>query len=302
MGPAGPLAATLVAPGPFNTIPETTPAIVILPGSGPTDQNGNSPLGIEAAPYRLLADALAARGYPVVLTDKRGMFASRAAVPDPNDVTIAAYGDDLLAWAHSIRVRLPVRSGTRAVVPLGHSEGGLVALAATPRLTGAQGLILVSSPGRRLGDVLREQLAANPANAPVMEQAMTAIASLEDGRLVDATTLPPALQPLFAPQIQNFLIEAFSYDPAQLIAAATVPTLVIQGTNDLQVVEADAQRLAEASPLAELAMIDGMNHVLKRVPKGDRTANLAAYSNPDLPISPGMVEAITGFLRQLEPR
>ena len=37
-------------------------AAVIIPGSGPTDRNGDSPLGVSAASYRLLAEALADQG------------------------------------------------------------------------------------------------------------------------------------------------------------------------------------------------------------------------------------------------
>lgn len=78
--------------------------------------------------------------------DKRGMFASADAVDDANAVTIADYGDDLLSWTKAIRERLPTESGMRCVPPLGHSEGGLVALAAIERLPMPCGLVLVSAP------------------------------------------------------------------------------------------------------------------------------------------------------------
>ena len=87
-GPRGDLAGTLVAPA------EGQPLVLIIPGSGPTDRDGNSPLGVTAAPYRLLADALAERGIGTLRIDKRGMFASKAAVADANAVTIADYVTD----------------------------------------------------------------------------------------------------------------------------------------------------------------------------------------------------------------
>ena len=49
-----PLHGTLLAPS------GTRAAAVILPGSGPTDRDGNSALGISASSYRLLAEGLAA--------------------------------------------------------------------------------------------------------------------------------------------------------------------------------------------------------------------------------------------------
>ena len=40
---------------------EDHPVLLIIPGSGPTDRDGNSPLGITAGTYRLLASDLAAQ-------------------------------------------------------------------------------------------------------------------------------------------------------------------------------------------------------------------------------------------------
>ncbi len=65
-GPQGPLAGTFVDAGVH------APVVLIIPGSGPTDRDGNNPLGVTAAPYRLLAEALAAKGVSSVRIDKRG--------------------------------------------------------------------------------------------------------------------------------------------------------------------------------------------------------------------------------------
>lgn len=56
-GPQGPLKGTMLAPE-----AKAAPVVLILPGSGPTDRDGNSGLGIRASTYRLLAEGLAARG------------------------------------------------------------------------------------------------------------------------------------------------------------------------------------------------------------------------------------------------
>lgn len=300
-GPKGPLRGTLTLPVFDSAIPDGTPVVLIVPGSGPTDRDGNSPLGISAAPYALLAEALARRGIPSVRIDKRGMFGSGDAIPDANEVTIAAYGDDVLAWTRAIRERLPTSGGgTRCVLPLGHSEGGLVALAAIARLPDPCGLILVSTPGRPLGTVLRDQLHANPANAPILNEADEAITALERGQKVNTSTLKPVLQSLFAPEVQGFLIDAFAYDPAALIEGTRVPVLIVQGMRDLQVGEADARRLADSSPLAKLSLVPDVNHVLKAVSSDDTAANLAAYADKDLPIAQGVVEAVTQFLEQFD--
>ncbi|MGZ9810654.1 alpha/beta hydrolase [Pseudoroseicyclus sp. H15] len=301
-GPEGPLAGTLTLPEGAAALADETPVVLIVPGSGPTNRDGNSPLGVAANSYALLAEALAARGYPSVRIDKRGMFGSAAAVPDANDVTIGAYGDDLLSWAEAIRARLPVEGGTRCVVPFGHSEGGLVALAAISRLPDACGLILASAPGRPMGDIIHEQLQANPANAPVLDDADAALAALEQGERVDTSGMHPALQGLFAAPVQGFLIDEFSYDPAALAAGTEVPVLVLQGQRDIQVSEADARALAEAAPDATLALLPGVTHVLKLATDEGREAGLATYADPSLPIAPSVVESVVGFLGGLPGR
>lgn len=295
-GPMGALKGTLTLPSQDEPLPTKTPVFLIVPGSGPTDRDGNSPMGIAAAPYRLLAEALAARGYPSVRIDKRGMFGSSGAISNPNDATIASYGDDLLAWTNAIRKRLPAEGGPRCVIPVGHSEGSLVSLAAMARLPDTCALILIASIGRPLDEVIREQLRANPANASFLKEAETALAALKRGNRVDACAMHAALRPLFAPDVQGFLIDAMSYDPVELAARVKVPMLVVQGTRDLQVSVADAHYLAGAAPDARLALVPDVNHVLKIVASDDPLANLAAYANPDLPIASEVVDAVTTFV------
>jgi pimeloyl-ACP methyl ester carboxylesterase len=269
--------------------------VLIIPGSGPTDRDGNNPLGVRAASYRLLAEGLAARGIGSVRIDKRGMFGSRTAVADANAVTVADYASDVRAWVKAIRAA----TGAPCVWLLGHSEGGLVALAAASEASeGVCGLILVAAPGRKVGAALREQLRANPANAPLLDQALAAIDRLEAGQRVDAAALHPALMSLFAPPVQGFLISLLAQDPASLLARYPGPALVVHGRRDIQAAVADAERLAAARPGVKLVMLDEVNHVLKRVATDDRAANAAAYSNPDLPLAPEVVEAVAGFVSQ----
>ena len=175
------------------------PLVLIIPGSGPTDRDGNGPAGLAAATYRLLAAGLAERGIATVRIDKRGIGGSSAAVADPNAVTMQDYAADARTWITAVQRR----TGASCVWLLGHSEGGLVALLAAQRPDGICGLVLAATPGRPLGDVLREQLQSNPANAPVLGQALSILAQLEAGKRVDASAIAPALLPLFRPAVQG---------------------------------------------------------------------------------------------------
>ena len=298
-GPAGALKGTLTLPDDGETLRGDTPVFLIVPGSGPTDRDGNSPLGIAAAPYKLLAEALASRGFPSLRIDKRGMFGSKDAVSNPNDVTIDRYGDDLVAWASAIQARLPARTGARCIIPIGHSEGGLVTLAAVGRLPNACGIILIASIGRPMDQVISEQLRANPANAPFLAEAEAALATLKRGERVDQSTLSPALLPLFATEVQGFLMDTMSYDPAKLAAKTQVPMLIVQGLRDIQVTPEDARMLAAAAPKAQLALIPDVNHALKVVETDELSANLSTYANPALPISSAVVEVIERFTAEV---
>ena len=191
--------------------------------------------------------------------------------------------------------------GTRGMV-VGHVapeayEGGLIALAAGQKPEGFCGVIIVAGPGRKLGVVMREQLRANPANAPILPAALAALDSLEAGKPVDAASLPAPLQPLFNAAVQPFVIDLLAQDPARLAAGLTVPLLIVQGDKDIQVTVDDAKVLAAAQPKARLAVLPGVNHVLKAIAGDDRGANLATYADPSLPIAPSVVDTIAGFVK-----
>jgi pimeloyl-ACP methyl ester carboxylesterase len=106
------------------------------------------------------------------------------------------------------------------------------------------------------------------------------------------------LQVLFRPSVQPYLISLFRQDPAAAFGQLRVPALIIQGRNDIQVGVQDAELLHKANPKAELALIDGMNHVMRIVPD-DIKQQLASYKNPDLPLASQLSERILRFIGAL---
>lgn len=286
-GPLGALGGVLAEPSGARR-----GVVLIIPGSGPTNRDGDSPAGVRAGTYRLLSRCLEAAGFASARIDKRGLFTSAAAVPDPNKVVLSDYAADIRSWISVLKAR----EGAPCIWVLGHSEGGLVALVAAQDPTDICGLVLASAPGRRLSDILREQIQANPANAPILPEALSILADLEQGRRVPAERVSPVLAPLFRPAVQDFLIDEFARDPADLIRTVRRPVLILQGERDLQVTPGDALRLAAANPAARLTLLGDANHVLKAVDGDDRAANIAAYRDPALPLAAGVCPAITGFL------
>ena len=221
--------------------------------------------------------------------DKRGIGASAAAMTGEADLRFQTYSDDAKAWAAELRRQ----TGASCVFLLGHSEGALVAEVAAETSPGICGLILVSGAGRKAGDVLREQLATLPD--ALKAQAYAALTELEAGRLVPDP--PQELLALFRASVQPYLMSWLALDPAAILASLKPPTLIVQGDRDIQVSLADARALAAARPDAELVVLAGVNHVLKAAP-ADQAGNVATYADPSLPLGPGVMEAIIGWIRR----
>jgi hypothetical protein len=297
---SAPVESFVTAPGPVAMLKGTMlsaeqpggPVALIIPGSGPTDRDGNNARGIAGSIYKQLAEGLAAHGITTIRIDKRGMFASAEAVHDPDAVTVSDYAADVQSWAETIRHN----TNTSCVWLIGHSEGGLVALIAAKGGGDYCGLVLLETAGRPLGQTLLDQLKANPAMAPVLKEATAALGTLEAGKPVDATNMSPVLQPLFRPEVQKFVIDVLSYDPGKLIAGYAHPVLIVQGERDLQLSAEDAHRLEKADPKAKLVMLPTVNHVLKPVASAEHAANVATYADPAVPIAPGVVETISAFV------
>lgn len=286
--PTGPLYGTLLTPdGP------TRAAAVIIAGSGPTDRDGNSPLGVSAGTYRLLAEGLAERGVATVRYDKRGAGESRASLGSEADLRFEHMVDDALAFATETRTR----TGRDCVWLIGHSEGaGVAQMAAARSPEGLCGLVLLSGMGRRPRVILEAQLGPQLPE-PMRTQAFEALARLESGELVADT--PPALAALLRPSVQPFLIGLLALDPAALIAAHEGPVFIGQGETDIQTTVVDARALKAAQPTATLVIWAGVNHLLKVAP-AERMANLATYSDPNLPLADGVVADVADFI--LSPR
>lgn len=283
-GGLAPLHGTLTIPSGSAPVD----AMLILPGSGPTDRNGNFP-GATNNSLLLLAHDLGANGIASLRIDKRGVGESAKAAPPEQDLRLTTYVDDAVKWA----TFLAAQKNIRRVFLLGHSEGALIATLAAEQKPVA-GLVLIAGAGRPAPILLREQLAAIGPIGPLQEQAENILKKLEAGQTV--ADVPPELAALFRPSVQPYLISWFKYDPVRELSKLSIPTLIVQGSNDLQVSITDAQRLVSARQGINYLVVDNMNHVLKTAP-ADRAGNTRLYAVPDAPLAPGLSSGIAEFVR-----
>ncbi len=269
------------------------PVVLIISGSGPTDRDGNNPDGGRNDSLKRLAWVLAKHNIASVRYDKRGVAASLAATPDERNLSVEAYVADAVAWSR----KLAADPRLGPLVILGHSEGALIASLAAPQANAAA-VISLSGSARPIDQVLRQQLSSR-LPAPLMLRSNELLDSLKAGRLDE--NVPPQLQVIFRPSVQPYLISLFRQDPAQAFAALKMPALIIQGSHDIQVSVDDARQLKAAKPDAELALIEGMNHVMRIVPN-DVKRQLASYKDPNLPLAAELGAHILSFIDSLPSR
>ena len=269
------------------------PVVLIISGSGPTDRDGNNPDGGRNDSLKRLAWVLAKHNIASVRYDKRGVAASLAATPDERNLTLEAYVSDAQAWGQKLKA--DPRFGK--LILLGHSEGALIASLAAPSVDAAA-VISMSGSARPIDQVVRQQL-SNHLPPPLMLRSNELLNSLKAGKTDD--NVPPPLQAIFRPSVQPYLISLFRQDPAAAFAKLKMPALIIQGSNDIQVGVNDAKMLKAAKPDAELALIEGMNHVMRIVPN-DVKRQLASYRDPQLPLAAELGTRILGFIDAIRIR
>ncbi|MET9357052.1 alpha/beta hydrolase [Streptomyces sp. NPDC006617] len=260
-------------------------AALLLPGSGPTDRDGNQPSG--SAPHTLaqLAEALDGDGIATLRFDKYGTGRTGLGTYQdrPEELDYPAFVRQAQAAYMALRDQPEVDPRTLLVV--GHSEGAMTGLllgdTVHPRPVG---LALLQPQAIRMLDLVALQLKAQVAEATrqgqfTPEQQRTvnaaidaAVTSLRAHRPVDTTGLPSAITRLFeafqGPNARFVLSDDAVYPPDT--AAALRPgtkVLLTCGTNDAQVPCATTNSLTAALRHAHAGApgrvtLPGVDHLL----------------------------------------
>lgn len=281
-----PLAGMLLAGANNNTDSPKT-AVLILAGSGPTDHNGNNEqAGLITNSYQMLATALHTAGLTVLRVDKRGIGKSVHASFDMASTDFQTYVDDAVNWINYLKDK------HKNVVVIGHSLGGLVGMQAAQK-TDIDQLIMLASVADSTFNTIKRQLSEQPAF--VSEAANPLLDRLAKDETIAVEDIPPYLHALLHPKIQLYLKSFMQLEPRTELMKISTPTLVVIGDTDIQVTVKETQQMVAALDHVKFKVIEGMNHVLKPAP-AERLANMATYSNPDLPLHDALMPMILAFI------
>jgi pimeloyl-ACP methyl ester carboxylesterase len=271
------------------TTPDLTqkfPVALIIAGSGPTDRNGNNPM-MKNNSLKMLAENLAKNGIASLRYDKRAIGESKAAGGSESNLVFENYIQDAKSWINYLKQDKRFSK----IIIIGHSEGALIGMVSSAK---ADKFISIAGAGEPADQIIKTQIAAKSMKQ-LEDMTFPIIDSLKNG--FEVKKVDPMLNALFRPSVQPYLISWFKYNPQTEISKLTIPVLILQGNNDLQISVKDAENLSKANKNAEMAIIDKMNHMMKII-DGDQNANMASYNNETLPLSETLVEKIVSFIQK----
>lgn len=293
--PTGKISGTLTLPARLD---QPVPMVLIIAGSGPTDRDGNQVITSLSGVRKLtnnsllaLGDSLAKAGIASLRYDKRGIAASKEAALDEQQIRFDFYVNDAIDWVK----KLQSDKRFSAVYILGHSEGSLIGMLAAQR-TPVAGFVSLAGPALPADSTIIKQLQASPAVSGTMVDSVRMLfGMLRRGE--EIVNVPSGFyQALLRKSVQPYLASWIKYNPEAEIAKLRIPTLIIQGTTDIQIDTSDAYVLAKAKPDAELQIIQNMNHVLKDLPSKEIADNQFSYMDPGFLLKRELTPVIASFI------
>ncbi len=287
-----PVAKNISISGTLISRSTTEPLVIIIAGSGPTDRDGNNPLGVSSDSYRLLAQELYDNHISTYRYDKRGIAKSSAGNMTEAAMRFTDFSNDADSIVAYFRTQ-----GYQKIFIAGHSEGSLLGMLVAEQMN-LTGYISISGAGIPADQILEQQMTGKVPG--VSDSTIRRVLSeIKDGKAVN--DIPEVLKPIFRPSVQPYLTSWLKYDPRMEIQRISCPILIIQGTCDVQVGVQNATDLFNAAKHATIKIIPGMSHTLKDAGK-DCVNQQQTYTDPSLPVSKELVSDIVTFVKQSAER
>ena len=264
---------------------EKVPLVIIIPGSGPSDRNGNVGM-VKNNSLKLLAEGLKDHNIATYRYDKSALEWMK--IKDFKEENGSF--DDFIADAKSVVNYFKNTDKYSKIIIAGYSQGSLVGM-----ITAAEnvdGFISIAGAGRTIDRIIIEQISKQAPS--LIEETTTAFEILKSGEKTE--TLNPTLMSLLRPSVQPFMMSWMKYNPQEELKKLTIPILIINGTKDIQVPVFDAELLNASNSTSEIKIINNMNHIFKEIT--DNSQNITSYTNPDLPIMKELVTSIEEFAKK----
>ncbi len=270
-------------------------AVLLLPGSGPIDRDGNHRrLRLDVS--RQLAHELARHGVTSLRYDKRGVGAS------PGDWRSAGLYD-LIEDARAARAVLAEQPEVDAarVFVAGHSEGALVAAAVAAGDFTVAGVVLLAGAARDGESVLVWQAERLRETLPAVPRTVLRVLRVDlvekvraNHRKLKATTTDTAR--VGGARINaRWFREYIAHDPVADLRRITAPVLAITGEKDLQVDSADLEVVRAVVPgEVTVQRVPDLTHTLRRQP-GE--PSIKRYRQEVRgPVDRGVLDTVTGWV------
>ncbi len=230
---------------PEQCSPATTPAVVLVSGSGQQDRDETL---MEHRPFAVLADILARNGIASLRYDDRGCGSSGGVFAE---ATTFDFADDARAALRCLRERGFGKAGV-----IGHSEGGTIAF------------ILASDPDAVPDFIVSLAGMADRGDSTLLRQ-MTRMVELQGAPKKLAGFAAKASMRKIVKQ-KNVWMDCFlSLDPAEYISAIKCPCLALNGEKDSQVIpEYNLAKVQVLCPAADTKLYPGLNHLFQHCTTG----------------------------------
>ena len=256
---------------------------ILIAGYGPTDKDGNQNF-LKTNNIKKLAIGLTKNGIATFRYDKRIVKQIRQ-----NNVDKNLSFDDFVTDAIDVLDYFKNLNQYNKIYIVGHDQGSLIGMLAAKDK--ADGFISIAGAGQTIDSVIIEQIEKTAPQFTADTKRIFNI--LKSGKTT--TDYPVALSSIFNIETQRFFMSWMKHNPVDIISTLNIPTLIINGTKDLQVSEAEALLLKEAAKDASIQIIKNMNHVMVTI-AGDDLENSKSYNESQRPLADGLLEKIISFI------
>ena len=270
-------------PGTLTYSNKKSPLVIWVHGSGNVDRNGNQGGIIKANYIQQIREKLNRNNIAFYSFDKR------TANPKNTNLLKGVVFDDFVKDVKIAINHFKNEKRFSKIILIGHSQGSLTAMLAAKNI---DKYISLAGLSESFDKTMIWQISKQ-------NKALGKIAEAHFKELFENKTIAkvnPYLVSIFKEANYPFLINWAKYNPTQEIQNLRIPSLIINGTKDIQVRVSDAKSLHRAHTTSELFIIENMNHVLKHIEVD--SDNMKSYYSADFPISSELIPILVNFIKK----